>query len=553
MGYTALQAGGHNGRLGRIAEEVVFLLSEICYYARVAAGVRELVRMQPPPDPLGTVRRQMEDRTRHFLDMARDIVFANPKHPYRRMFQLAGCEYPDLEESVRRQGLEKTLEALRRNGVWLSHAEFKDSTPIVRSGEVIESNLRSFRNPFSRGGIESMTGGSRSKGTPTRSSIDTRRYREGYRVLEEREFGTRDRALIVLRPILPSAVGLQTVLHHSRRIGHPVHWFAIGGTLRNSGHYRAVTRTMVHLGNLLGARAPQAVYLPENDFLPVAETIANLKAAGTQSLVFSFVSPAVRVSLAAREKGLDIAGALFIVGGEALTSEKRAAIEASGALVYPRYWINEIGPIGLACRRMTDGNRVHLFEDSVEVISQRQTVPHSDVDVNALLFTTLLPTTERFLINVCMDDSGSIEPANCSCGFQEIGFTRQVRDISSFGKLTGLGMTLVGTDVVRVLEEALPRRLGGGPGDYQLVEREDQGQTILELRASPRIVHCTEDLIRECFLEELKGVYGGSLAAREWRHAGAVRVVIAEPVVTQPGKILALHLLGEAASKYHVA
>ena len=529
------------------------MLSEICYYARMAAGVRELVCTPPPPDPLGAVRRQMENRAHHFLNLTRGIVFANLKHPYSRMFQLAGCEYADLEESVRREGLEKTLEALRRDGVWLSHAEFKGSTPIIRSGEVIESNVLSFRNPFSRGGIESMSGGSRSKGTPTRSSNETRQYRQGYRVLEEREFGTRDRALIVLRPILPSAVGLSSVLQYSRGAGHPVHWFAVGGTLKNSGHYRAVTRTMVHLGNLMGARAPQPVYLPENDFLPVAETIASMKAAGTQSLVSSFVSPAVRVSLAACEKGLDIAGALFLAGGEALTSEKRAAIEASGALVYPRYWINEIGPIGLACRRMKSGNRVHLFEDSVAVINQRQTVPHSDVEVNALLLTTLLPTTERFLINVCMDDSGSIEPANCSCSFQEVGFTRQVRDISSFGKLTGLGMTLVGTDVVRVLEEALPRRLGGGPGDYQLVECERQGQTVLELRASPRIVRCTVDLIRECFLEELTGVYGGSLAAREWRHAGAVRVVIAEPIMTRPGKILALHLLGQGASKHDAA
>ena len=33
----------------------------------------------------------------------------------------------------------------------------------------------------------------------------------------------------------------------------------------------------------------------------------------------------------------------------------------------------------------------------------------------------------------------------------------------------------------------MPARLGGGPGDYQLVEREGAAQTQLTLRVSPRV------------------------------------------------------------------
>ena len=90
------------------------------------------------------------------------------------------------------------------------------------------------------------------------------------------------------------------------------------------------------------------------------------------------------------------------------------------------------------------------------------------------------------LINAESEDCGTIEPATCDCLFSRVGFTEQICDIGSFGKLTGQGMTLVGTDVVRILEERMPASLGGLPGDYQLVEHEGTAQTQLTLRVSPR-------------------------------------------------------------------
>ena len=55
--------------------------------------------------------------------------------------------------------------------------------------------------------------------------------------------------------------------------------------------------------------------------------------------------------------------------------------------------------------------------------------------------------------------------------------------------MTGEGMTLIGTDMVRILEEDLPRRFGGSPLDYQLMEEEDErGFTRLSLVVSPDVV-----------------------------------------------------------------
>jgi hypothetical protein len=72
---------------------------------------------------------------------------------------------------------------------------------------------------------------------------------------------------------------------------------------------------------------------------------------------------------------------------------------------------------------------------------------------------------------------------------------------------------------------------------------------MLELRVSPRVSASSIEKIRECFLEEIRLVYGGSLAGRVWRHAEAVEVVLAEPVVTTSGKVNPLHLLGQSAHR----
>lgn len=519
------------------------MLREANYYARTAWGLYRLLRA-PVPDFEGRIRRQLENREKIFLDTLRRVVFANPGHPYHRMFRLAGCRYEDLEERVNRDGLESALEAIRREGVYLAHDEFKGKTAIVRSGQHIPADENSFLNPLVSGLVESRSSGSRSQGTLTRQSTEYRLYKEGYELLAINEFGLGERARILVKPILPSMTGLSTCLKGAR-FGNPIkRWFAAGGTWGDSGHYRTTTRSMVLLCRVLGARVPSPDYLPANDFSPVADWIARRRAEGVACTLDAFVSPAVRVAAAAMEKGLDIRGTLFLVSGEALTDAKRAVIEATGSEVYSIYWIHEVGPVGFGCRQMKTGNCVHLFRDSVAAITYRRCARFSDVRLDSLLFTTLLPFAPRVLINAEMDDSGVIGPAPCHCVFTRAGFTECVRDIYSFGKLTGQGMTLVGSDIVRILEEALPARFGGAPGDYQLVEREGEAQTQLTLRVSPRLRIASTAQIARFFLDEIRKYYGGTLASRIWRHAEGLEVIAAEPFATASGKVLSLHLMG---------
>ncbi|HSW51398.1 MAG TPA: hypothetical protein VLH09_14530, partial [Bryobacteraceae bacterium] len=443
----------------------------------------------------------------------------------------------------RDRGLEAALESLCAAGVYLTHEEFKGRTPLVRSGKEIPASAAAFDNPSAPGFIESTSGGTSGKPTPTRISAASQTYREAYALLRQQDLGLAGRVQIQVRPLLPSPTGLLAGISF-RRSGNPVSdWFAPPGRLRDSGHYTAVTLLLVSLARARGAGIPFPKFLPENDFSPVARRIAECRGRRRPVAVFTYASSAVRVAAAARDLGLDIEGTLFVSSGEALTGAKRAAIEAAGCAAYPTYWINEIGPVGFCCGQVRSGNCVHLFRDSLAAILRKRVEPLSGAAVGALALTTLQPLAPRFLINTEAGDTGALETADCDCVYSRAGLTTRIADIASFGKLTGQGMNVAGEDIVRILEESLPARFGGAPGDYQLIEREGGSQTQLLLRVSPRTGCREEAVIAEYFLNRLRSEFGGTLAARVWQHAGAFQVVLEEPLRTSLGKVQPLVLL----------
>ena len=528
------------------------MIPEIAYYANMTLGVYRMLR-SPYNHGLEALREQMAQREARFLENAERRVFSNPANPYHELFRMAGCTAGDLAAAVSRRGLETALSDLAAEGVYLTHDEFKGRTPLVRGGRHIPFAPEVLLNPVARGYMTTMSSGSSGRGTPTPKSLELQLYRDAYDTLRTREFGLEGRARLQIWPILPSSIGLNRSIRRVRAGEKIERWFSVRGDGRDSGYYRGVTHFLVAFGRLTGASIPWPCYLPPNDFLPVAAWIAQRKREGRLCALGSYVSPAVRVATAACEAGLDISGTLIFTGGEALTEAKRASIEEAGCEVYPAYGITEVGSVGSACRQMKKGNCVHISSDALAVISRVRQAPLSGLEVNSLLFTTLLPFAPRFLINAEMDDSGVIEPATCQCAYSAAGMTTQIRNIFSYGKLTGQGVTLVGSDVVRILETTLPLRFGGAPGDYQLVEREGERQTELVLRVSPRTGMAATDDIRDFFLGELRRCYGGTLAARLWKHSSGLAVTREEPYRTRSGKVLSLHVLGLEAPRAHAS
>jgi hypothetical protein len=210
--------------------------------------------------------------------------------------------------------------------------------------------------------------------------------------------------------------------------------------------------------------------------------------------------------------------------------------------------ISELGTVGLACSH-TLGNSVHWFSDSTAIISHRRTASFAESDVNSLLFTSIHPLASQLFINVEMEDEARMVPARCDCEFSRLGFTTLLEDVQSFGKLTGHGLTLAGTDMVALIEERLPARFGGAPGDYQLVQYETERQAEVCLRISPRVPTVDPAAVYDFFMNEVRALHGGALSRRVWMQTSSLNAEIAEPYRTRTGKVLALHLTSIVRAK----
>ena len=105
-------------------------------------------------------------------------------------------------------------------------------------------------------------------------------------------------------------------------------------------------------------------------------------------------------------------------------------------------------------------------------------------------------------------------------------------------------MTFHDVDVIRVLEETLPARFGGGPNDYQLVEAVARdGRPRLILRVHPRVPARPLEELAQGFLEAVSSQGPTErLMGQVWREGHVVEVIREEPVASAGGKIL--HVIG---------
>lgn len=508
----------------------------------MAAGYYRWIRRGLDPRPDETVRQTLVQREANFLHLAKTAIFEHPRNPFHSLFAWAGCSYADLEALVRRNGLEPALMSLYRAGVYLTHDEFKGKVPAVRGGNSLTVDTGDLGNPSFRGMIGTSSSGSRSRGTTTMRSVEYNTYREAQFHVFLKSFDIERRPFVSMSSILPNDAGLRNNVMLGLRGTLLDKWFCFGSTA-SAWHYRAMTSAFLTGIRAMGVPVIYPEYLPRNDFRPVAEWLARRRSQGTPCFVSGVASAGVRVAAAAIDHGLDISGTLFSLGGEALTPAKQQVVREAGAKLRVRYTISELGPTGASCPGL-EGNSVHVCMDSVAVISRRREAPLSGTEVESLLFTALHPTAATVLINTEMDDAGTLSTSRCDCELHRMGFTQTIEGIYSYGKLTGQGTTLVGSAILEILESSLPRRFGGVPGDFQLVECEGRGQTDIELRVNPRLGNLSPDEIREFFLAEVRRLWTGSLTVLRWVQTDAVRVVLAEPHVSGGRKVHALHLIG---------
>ena len=521
-------------------------------YSRVIRELPAFFRNQVSLDEAkDIIQRRLAEREENFLRLVERAVFGNPRSPYLPLLKLAGCELGDMRDMVRTKGLEDTLRALREAGVYLRFEEFKGREPIVRNGTEIAVKPRDFWNPQLGGSYEVETGGS--TGRPGRLAVDLNSLaaRAPIQMLCEEIQGTLGIPAAIWFGIPPS-IGLSSILTRTCYGNVPQKWFTPftsrdlrSHSLTSRIRYSLLTRGVVEMGRLRGIPIPRPELVKLDQAAVVARWAAETLERHGACAVRTHVSKALRVCLAARELGLDLTGAVIAMGGEPPTPAKVRGITMSGARFVSGYHISELGPVGMSCMEPADENDQHFLQDHLALIQYPRVVPHSEITVDAFYFTTLLPTAATVLLNVESDDYGSVESRSCGCPFEEYGFTKHIRHIRSFSKLTGEGTTLVGSHMVRILDEVLPARFGGSPLDYQLLEEEDeQGFTRLSLVVSPKVELTDESAVVEAVLNAL-GQRG-----RLWRLAGSLRVKRVEPIWTARGKLVPLHPMGRSDRRH---
>jgi hypothetical protein len=496
-------------------------------------------------------RRRLATRESSFLRIMERGVYGYPRSPYLPLLRRAGCQLGDVHALVRDRGLEGALRALRAEGVYVGFEEFKGRRPIVRPGLELAVRPNDFDNPHLRAAYYTQSGGS--TGVGTRIGIDLGHAAVGAsrRLLTFATHGLVGAPTVVWRGVLPDGSATTNLLFGARMGNVPRHWFTplTAANVRLAPKHRLATRAMVLVARASGVPMPWPEPLPLDRADVVARCAAATLRAHGRCLVSASVSLSLRVALAARERGIDLGGAAFFGGGEPPTPAKVRGIVESGARWVPNYFISEMGQVGAGCGNPIGGDDLHFLQDILALVTYPRRVPGAELTVDSFHFTSLSPTAPKLMLNLESDDYGVIERRACGCPLEQAGFAEHLREVRSFSKLTGEGVTLVGSEMVQVLEEVLPARFGGSPLDYQLAEEEDErGFTRLSLVMSPRLGPLDEAEVAATLLAAVgTQSLAADMARAIWGQAGSLRVVRREPASTGRGKLLPLHLAQRAA------
>lgn len=492
-----------------------------------------------------TLKRRLEHRETDFLALVKRAIYEHPPSPYRKLLQLAGCEYGDLERLVRQDGVEGALGALLRHGVFLTVDEFKGRQPVVRGRAMLTVLPDSLLNPCATRQTLIGTGGSRGESTMVPLDLRFVRDRAVDAALAFEGWGSNGWHHAVWGA--PGGAAMIHALEFSILDAGLSRWFTMMDEAEPGLHprYRWSTWAVGWGSRLVRRSTPRPVHVPLDDSAPIIDWMAGTLRRGAVPHLHTFASAAARLCQAALTDGRDLRGARFTMASEPTTAARLDAVRQVGAEGFAYYASIDCGPIAYGCRQPASPDDMHCLDDFQALI---QAGPHGAeraLPAAALLVSSLRDTAPLMLLNVSLGDQAALERRACGCALADLGWMRHVRDVRSFEKLTAAGMTFLDVDLIRVLEETLPAGFGGGPTDYQLVEEEDAtGGSVLRLLVHPRVGQMDEAAVREVFLEAIGAGSGAQrVMSLAWRDVGLPRVERRPPIHTSSGKILHLHVL----------
>ncbi|HEY1373000.1 MAG TPA: hypothetical protein VGH50_11065 [Candidatus Binatia bacterium] len=497
-------------------------------------------------DAEDVVKRNVAARGENFLDLVRTRVYERPGSPYLTLLKIAGCEFSDLEAAVRRDGLERTLTALAREGVYLSADEFKGKKNIVRRGRSFRVSPADFDRPDALPGFTGQSSGTSNRPVSSTVSLDWLAATACARSVFFRAHDLVAAPQALYDSMLPGMGAINNLLIGAKIGKTAERWFVhkIPYKSRLSNLYSSLlTHEIVLAANRFGPGFPK----PETGDCPedrIVDWIVGQRRSGRSCFITTLPNHAARICRAASDRGASLAGAKFYVGGEPFTEAKEAAIEKTGATSTSRYSYGGALTVGYGCPNPLERDEVHITQDIFAMIDHPDPIAHGPQLIHPLLLTTLHAAAPRLLLNVANGDYAVLSERKCGCAMEAAGFALHVHRIRSYEKFTSEGMNYFYGDLFELMEKTFPAEFGGAVGDYQLVEEEDRnGQTRLSLRVQPDIPNLDEARLLRRLHEELgKEHWANQFQMRVWREAGTLRIRREAPHMSLRGKILPLHI-----------
>ena len=493
------------------------------------------------------VKKRLQTRAQSFLEFARTQVYEKPANPYRKLLRIAGCDYPDLEREVQTQGVEQALERLAGAGVYLTSEEYKGKKPVVRGRESFFVVPEDFRCSDTGPGFTVQSSGTSNRPVQSFRSLD----RDSKAILTAiflSAHGLFSYSHAVYDAVLPAGGGIPNLLLYAKLGITTERWFArevpVAGFVRL--YSNITTQVIVRAAKRCPAGFPAPEIIGTNDTQRIVRWIEEKRRAGKSCCITCAASNGARIARAAWDMGVSLEGTKFIIGGEPFTEAKKEVIERVGARAASRFasGLHTNGLVGYGCAKPLHDDEVHVNQYSLAVVAHPQPLVDGGPAIHPLMVTTLHQSSGKFLLNVENGDYATLDRRDCGCALEDVGLTLHMHHIRSYEKFTSEGMNYFYGDLFELFEKVLPAEFGGGPGDYQLVEEEDdKGQTRLSLFVHPAVAALDEDKLLSRLRVALgKGSRGNRFMTELWQDAGTFRVVRKPPYASARGKILPLHI-----------
>jgi len=490
------------------------------------------------------IKRFLDTRVEKFLDVVRTQIYECPGSHYLKLLKHAGCELSDLQTQVHRHGLEETLVRLAREGVYLTSDEFKGKKEVVRGGESFLVSPGDFVPRHAWAGVTIQSSGTTNAPIRSFSSLEWVIQQTIAYAIFFSAHGLFSSTHALYEPIVTGRVLDALII---AKLGIPTErWFALGVSMNSwrEGKYRHLnTYLTAIMGKWFGPGIAKPELLDAGNVGPIVEWALEKRREGKSCCIKTVASTAARIARGALEMGVSLEGTKFHASGDPLTKSKLQVIERAGARVAPHYGPG--GGIGgaLGCGNPDFIDEMHVPESLLAFVEHPIPLEQSVPPIYPLLLTTLHSSAPRLLLNVQNGDYVTMLKRDCGCPLQKVGFTQHLHTIRSFEKFTTEGRNYFTADLFELLESTIPSEFGGGPGDYQLVEEEDDNaQTRLTLLVHPEVGELDEQRLLAALQEGLSNATTDRAGVRIWQDAGTLRIRRQVPYSSQRGKTLPLHI-----------